>query len=273
MKRVGIYLRVSTTNGQTTENQRRELEAVAKRSGWDVVEVVEDKGISGAKGRDKRPAFDRLLKAVTAREIDMVAAWSIDRLGRSMQHLVGFLGELQAVGCDLYLHQQALDSTTPSGRAMFHMCGVFAEFERAIMRERINAGLARAKARASTARVNRCGAVGRRSTPRPNATSTSCAQREWAFSRSPGYSASAPASCSACLLNSTPRVFGARPLAARFPQFVDLYGFLRRDAGAADLGFLVEWEALAWHDAHDVVEKAAQPLCAVWLHGRRSLMH
>jgi DNA invertase Pin-like site-specific DNA recombinase len=153
MKRVGIYLRVSTNNGQTTDNQRRELEAVAKRSGWNVVEVFEDNGVSGAKGRDKRPAFDRLLKAVTARKIDMVAAWSIDRLGRSMQHLVGFLGELEAVGCDLYLHQQALDTTTPSGRAMFQMCGVFAEFERAMIRERIMPGLARAKARG----VNRKG--------------------------------------------------------------------------------------------------------------------
>jgi hypothetical protein len=90
---------------------------------------------------------------MTARKIDMVAAWSIDRLGRSMQHLVGFLGELEAVGCDLYLHQQALDTTTPSGRAMFQMCGVFAEFERAMIRERIMSGLARAKARG----VNRRG--------------------------------------------------------------------------------------------------------------------
>ena len=130
MKRVGIYLRVSTNNGQTTDNQRRELEAVARQSGWNVIEVFEDNGVSGAKGRDKRPAFDRLLKAVTTRKIDMVAAWSIDRLGRSMQHLVGFLSELEAVGCDLYLHQQALNTTTPTGRAMFQMCGVFAEFER-----------------------------------------------------------------------------------------------------------------------------------------------
>jgi DNA invertase Pin-like site-specific DNA recombinase len=107
------YLRVSTTNGQTTENQRRELEAVDRRPGWNVVEIFEDKRISGAKGRDKRAAFDRLLKAVTARKIDMVAASSIDRLGCSMQHLAGFLGELQAVGCDLYLHQQALDTTDP----------------------------------------------------------------------------------------------------------------------------------------------------------------
>jgi DNA invertase Pin-like site-specific DNA recombinase len=90
-----IYLRVSTNNGQTTD-QRRELESVSKRSGWNLVEVFEDNGDSGAKGRDKRPAFGLLLKAVTARQIDMVAAWSIDRLGRCMQHLVGFLGELEA---------------------------------------------------------------------------------------------------------------------------------------------------------------------------------
>jgi DNA invertase Pin-like site-specific DNA recombinase len=144
-RRVGIYLRVST-DGQTTKNQRRELEAVAARSGWEVVGIYEDAGISGAKGRDKRPGFDRLLKDVTARKINMIAAWSVDRLGRSLQDLVGFLGELQAVGCHLYLHQQAIDTTTPSGKAMFQMCGVFAEFERAMIVERVNAGLARARA-------------------------------------------------------------------------------------------------------------------------------
>jgi DNA invertase Pin-like site-specific DNA recombinase len=145
MKRVGIYLRVSTDT-QTTDNQRRELEAVAARSGWEVVGIYEDAGISGTKGRDKRPGFDRLLKDATARKINMIAAWSVDRLGRSLQDLVGFLNELQALGCNLYLHQQALDTTTPSGRAMFQMCGVFAEFERCMIRERVNAGLARAKA-------------------------------------------------------------------------------------------------------------------------------
>ncbi|MHC1947291.1 recombinase family protein [Bradyrhizobium sp. UFLA06-06] len=146
MKRVGIYLRVST-DSQTTENQRRELEAVAARSGWEIVGVYEDAGISGAKGRDKRPGFDRLLKDATARKVDMIAAWSVDRLGRSLQDLVGFLSELQALHCDLYLHQQALDTSTPSGRAMFQMLGVFAEFERGMIRERVNAGLARARAR------------------------------------------------------------------------------------------------------------------------------
>ena len=144
-KRVGIYLRVST-DGQTTANQRRELEAVAERSGWEIAGFYEDAGISGSNGRNKRPGFDRLLKDATARKVTMIAAWSVDRLGRSLQDLVGFLNELQALHCHLYLHQQAIDTTTPSGRAMFQMCGVFAEFEKAMIVERVNAGLARARA-------------------------------------------------------------------------------------------------------------------------------
>ena len=99
-KRVGIYLRVSTKD-QTTGNQRRELQQVAERAGWDVVKVFEDAGISGAKGRDKRPAYDELLKAVTRREVNLVAAWSVDRLGRSMQDLVAFLEDLRSHGADL----------------------------------------------------------------------------------------------------------------------------------------------------------------------------
>lgn len=144
-KRVALYLRVSTGE-QTVENQKRELEAVAARHDWNVVEVFEDAGISGAKGRDKRPGLDRLLKAVARREVDMVAAWSVDRLGRSLQDLLGVLGDLHAKGIDLFLHQQGLDTSTPSGRAMFQMLGVFAEFERAMIRERVMAGLSRAKA-------------------------------------------------------------------------------------------------------------------------------
>lgn len=144
-KRVAIYLRVSTGE-QTTENQRRELEEVATRHGWRVVELFEDAGISGAKGRDKRPGLDRLLKAVARRDVDMVAAWSVDRLGRSLVDLLDFLRELRAKGVDLFLHQQGLDTSTPAGRAMFQMLGVFAEFERAMIRERVMAGLSRAKA-------------------------------------------------------------------------------------------------------------------------------
>jgi len=144
IKRVAIYLRVST-DGQSVENQRRELMAAAKHHGWDVVEEFSDAGISGAKGRDKRPAFDRLLKAATRRDIDMIAAWSVDRLGRSLQDLVGFLGEIHGAGVDLFLHQQGLDTGTPSGRAMFQMIGVFAEFERAMIVNRVHAGLKRAR--------------------------------------------------------------------------------------------------------------------------------
>jgi DNA invertase Pin-like site-specific DNA recombinase len=144
VKRVAIYLRVST-DSQTTANQRRELGIVAKRSGWKVVQVYEDAGISGSKGRDKRPGLDALLKAVNAKEFDMVACWSVDRLGRSLTDLLGILQALHDKGVDLFLHQQGLDTSTSAGKAMFQMLGVFAEFERAIVRERINAGLARAK--------------------------------------------------------------------------------------------------------------------------------
>jgi DNA invertase Pin-like site-specific DNA recombinase len=110
-----------------------------------VVKVYKDHGISGAKGRDERPGFDRLCRDATRREFDMVMAWSVDRLGRSLQDLVGFLSELHSLRIDLYLHQQGLDTTTPSGKAMFQLMGVFAEYERAIIAERVRAGLARAK--------------------------------------------------------------------------------------------------------------------------------
>ncbi|YBW40406.1 recombinase family protein [Nitrobacter sp. TKz-YC01] len=144
-KRVALYVRVSTTD-QHTGNQRLELQAVADRHGWEVTAVYEDAGISGAKGRNKRPGLDALMKAVARREVDMVAAWSVDRLGRSLTDLLDVLRDLHAKGVDLFLHQQGLDTSTPSGRAMFQMLGVFAEFERSMIRERVMAGLARAKA-------------------------------------------------------------------------------------------------------------------------------
>lgn len=146
MKRCGIYLRVSTDQ-QTTENQFRILQEVAQRSGWTIVQVFEDAGISGAKSRDQRPGYDALLKAVHRREIDMVAAFAVDRLGRSLPDLVAFLSDIQARGCDLYLHAQAVDTSTPSGRMLFQMLAVFAEFERSIITTRINAGLDRARAK------------------------------------------------------------------------------------------------------------------------------
>ena len=144
MKRAVLYLRVSTLD-QTTANQERELREVAGRMGCEIVHVYKDHGISGAKGRDKRPEYDRLIRDAAQRKFDMVMAWSVDRLGRSLQDLVAFLSELHALHIDLFLHQQGLDTTTPAGKALFQMMGVFAEFERAMIQERVRAGLKRAK--------------------------------------------------------------------------------------------------------------------------------
>jgi DNA invertase Pin-like site-specific DNA recombinase len=144
MKRAAIYLRVSTID-QTTANQERELRQVAERAGWEVVKVYKDHGISGAKGREKRPQFDALYRDANARQFDVVMAWSVDRLGRSLQDLVEFLANLHALKIDLFLKTQGIDTTTPGGKAMFQMMGVFAEFERAIIQERVRAGLRRAK--------------------------------------------------------------------------------------------------------------------------------
>jgi DNA invertase Pin-like site-specific DNA recombinase len=145
MKRAAVYARVST-DGQSVDNQLRELEAVAARRGWTVARRFVDAGISGAKGRDQRPAFSALHRAVVRGEVDVAMAWSVDRLGRSLQDLVAFLGEIQGAKCDLYLYVQGLDTSTPAGRAMFQMLGVFAEFERALIVERVRAGLGRARA-------------------------------------------------------------------------------------------------------------------------------
>jgi DNA invertase Pin-like site-specific DNA recombinase len=144
-KRAAIYGRVST-DGQTTENQIAALRAVAERRGWEIVEVYEDHGISGAKGRDKRPAFDRMLKDASRRRFDVVMSWAIDRMGRSLRDLIDTIEHLEAVGVDLYLDQQAIDTTTPAGRLLFQVTGAFAEFEREMIRQRVNAGLDRARA-------------------------------------------------------------------------------------------------------------------------------
>jgi DNA invertase Pin-like site-specific DNA recombinase len=113
--------------------------------GCEIVKIYKDHGISGAKGRDGRPAFDALCRDAAKRQFDVVMAWSVDRLGRSLQDLVAFLSELHALKIDLYLHQQGIDTTTPAGKALFQMMGVFAEFERSMIQERVRAGLARAK--------------------------------------------------------------------------------------------------------------------------------
>jgi DNA invertase Pin-like site-specific DNA recombinase len=144
-KRVALYARVSTDQ-QTVDNQLVEPRQWAERGEHEVTKAYVDNGISGAKGRDKRPALDQMLKDAVRKRYELVAVWSVDRLGRSLQGLLETLQELHEAGVDLYLHQQALDTSTPSGRALFQMMGVFAEFERAMIQERVRAGVARAKA-------------------------------------------------------------------------------------------------------------------------------
>lgn len=143
-KRVAIYARVSTDT-QTVENQLRDLNEVAARLGWNVVQLFRDDGISGAKGRDQRPGYDALLKAVTKGQVDLIAAWAVDRLGRSLRDLVLFMDELQHRRVDLYLHQQGLDTSTPAGRAMFGLLSVFSDYERSMIRSRVISGVNRAR--------------------------------------------------------------------------------------------------------------------------------
>src|SRR5262245_17488627 len=142
-KRAAIYVRVSTDK-QTVENQIRELRQIAGRRGWEVAEEYHDAGISGAKGRNQRPGLDRMLKDASKRRFDVVMTWAIDRLGRSLIDLLGTIQSLEASGVDLFLEQQAIDTTTPAGKLMFQVTGAFAEFERSMIRQRINAGLKRA---------------------------------------------------------------------------------------------------------------------------------
>jgi DNA invertase Pin-like site-specific DNA recombinase len=143
--RVAIYTRVSTED-QTCENQKMALLEVAAQRGWRIVKEFTDHGISGAKDRSARPGLAALLHGVTRGRFDIVMCWSVDRLGRSLVQLLTTMGEMDAAGVNLYLHQQAVDTTTPAGRALFQMLGVFAEFERSLIKERIMAGLARSKA-------------------------------------------------------------------------------------------------------------------------------
>jgi DNA invertase Pin-like site-specific DNA recombinase len=145
MKKVCLYCRVSTTH-QTPENQLRELRAIAGRMGYEIVSEFIDNGISGAKSRKDRPALDEMMKLATQRKFEMVMCWSIDRLGRSLQHLVEILNELQAMKIDLFFMQQGMDTTTPSGRMIFSVFGAIGEFERNLIRERVIAGQQRAKA-------------------------------------------------------------------------------------------------------------------------------
>lgn len=143
-KRAALYLRVSTDE-QTTENQRLALRDEAQRRGWSIVVEYQDEGISGAKGRDKRPGLDRMLRDATRGKFDVLMIWALDRLGRSLADLLRIADDLHRSEIDLYIRGEAIDTTTASGRLFFHMMGAIAEFERGRIQERIHAGIARAR--------------------------------------------------------------------------------------------------------------------------------
>jgi DNA invertase Pin-like site-specific DNA recombinase len=143
--RAALYLRVSTTDGQTTENQRMALVRVAGHRGWEIVQTYEDVGISGAKARDQRPAFNQMLKDAVRGRFQVLMVWSIDRLGRSVLHVASAMAEMEAAGVALYSDQQAIDSTSPFGKAMMQMACVFGELEREMIRARVVAGLNRVR--------------------------------------------------------------------------------------------------------------------------------
>ena len=144
-KRAALYVRVSTDQ-QTVAHQTAELRQVAERRGWEVVQVYSDAGISRAKGRAQRPGLDAAPTDAKRRKFDVVMAWAIDRVGRSLIDLLGTIQELEACGVDLYLDQQSIDTTTPAGKLLFQMTGAFAEFERSMIRQRVRAGLKTIKA-------------------------------------------------------------------------------------------------------------------------------
>jgi DNA invertase Pin-like site-specific DNA recombinase len=144
MKKACLYLRVSTDK-QTVSNQEQRLRTIAEARGWEVVTVYSDEGISGAKGRADRPALDAMLKDASRRRFDVVMAFAIDRLGRSLADLIATIDTLHASGVDLFIDQQNVDTTTPAGKLLFQVLGAFAEFERAMIRQRVYAGMARAR--------------------------------------------------------------------------------------------------------------------------------
>ena len=126
---------------QAVGREFAKLRKVADLREWAVVEVYKDEGISGAKGREKRPGLDAMLNDASKRKFDMVMSWAVDRLGRNLRDLLGTIEHLKACKVGLYLDQQHLDTSTPAGEAMLQMVGVFAQFERATIQQRINAGL------------------------------------------------------------------------------------------------------------------------------------
>ena len=144
-ERVALYAR-SSTDGETTEKQLQELQNIADQNGWRIAGEFVDQGISSTKDKDQRPQFDEMRKGVKEGDFDLIMTWSVDRLGRSLRHLISFLDELHLSNVDLFLHKQGVNTTIPAGKMLFQMLDVFSEFERAMIQERVNTGLLRARA-------------------------------------------------------------------------------------------------------------------------------
>ena len=139
---VALYVRVSTT-GQTTENQLIELSEVCDRNKWHITNVYNET-ISGTKGVDERAELNRLLQDASRKKFSKVVVWSVDRVGRSMKHLVTVLSQLKDLGCDIYSYKQAIDTSTTMGSSFFHIVGIFAELENNMRAERQKIGIRRA---------------------------------------------------------------------------------------------------------------------------------
>ena len=140
--RAAVYARVSTVD-QEPENQLQELRRYVQARGWTIAEYV-DRGVSGAK--DRRPALDELITDARRRRFDVLVCWRLDRLGRNLKHLITLLDELQALGVAFVSLAEGIDATTPAGKLQMHILGAIAEFERERIRERVLAGLQRARA-------------------------------------------------------------------------------------------------------------------------------
>jgi DNA invertase Pin-like site-specific DNA recombinase len=208
---VAIYSRVSTT-GQTAENQLIALRAFASARGWTVTEFT-DQAQSGAK--ERRPALDALLGAVRARKVDVVACVKLDRLARSVHHLVAMVRDFEVLGVDLIVLDQAIDTTTPSGRLLFHVLAAISEFERDLIRDRVMAGLVRARAQGrSLGRPRKL--IDRARAERLLATGYSLRHVARQLGVSPSTLVRAvgpqPASLGAQKTHPTPRAAGARPV-------------------------------------------------------------
>jgi DNA invertase Pin-like site-specific DNA recombinase len=144
-RRVAIYARVSTSSGQSVDMQLLDLRELAKRRDFEPIQEYCDEGVSGS--RESRPALDALLRDARRRKFDVVLVWKLDRLGRSLVHLVRLLQDMRTLGVELISFSEGLDFTTTTGKLLYQVISAFAEFERDCIRERVRAGLRNARAK------------------------------------------------------------------------------------------------------------------------------